>query len=30
VPGAGHFLGEEAPEATAELLLDWLSTLDLG
>ncbi|TNM68055.1 alpha/beta hydrolase [Streptomyces sp. NP160] len=30
VPGAGHFLGEEAPETTAELLLDWLSALELG
>nr|WP_255479456.1 alpha/beta hydrolase [Quadrisphaera sp. RL12-1S] len=30
VPGAGHFLGEEAPETTADLLLDWLGGLDLG
>lgn len=27
VPGAGHFLPEEAPEATTELLLDWLRGL---
>ncbi len=27
VPGAGHFLAEEAPERTTELLLDWLSSL---
>ncbi|MGQ7295205.1 alpha/beta fold hydrolase [Quadrisphaera sp. KR29] len=27
VPGAGHFLGEEAPATTTELLLDWLDGL---
>ncbi|NLE72476.1 MAG: alpha/beta hydrolase [Actinomycetales bacterium] len=27
VPGAGHFLPEEAPEQTTELLLDWLAGL---
>ncbi len=27
VPDAGHFLPEEAPDASAELLLDWLSSL---
>lgn len=27
IPAAGHFLPEEAPERTTELLLDWLSTL---
>ena len=26
VPGAGHFLTEEAPEETTRLLLDWLPT----
>lgn len=29
VPGAGHFLGEEAPEAVSELLVDWLGELRL-
>ena len=28
VPGAGHFLPEEAPEETARLLLTWLRSLD--
>ncbi|MCB2174268.1 MAG: alpha/beta hydrolase [Actinomycetales bacterium] len=28
VPEAGHFLPEEAAEATTSLLLDWLATLD--
>lgn len=27
VVGAGHFLAEEAPERTTDLLLDWLATL---
>jgi len=27
VPAAGHFLPEEAPEATSDLLLNWLSSL---
>ena len=27
IPGAGHFLAEEAPERTTALLLDWLSSL---
>ncbi|HZI98140.1 MAG TPA: alpha/beta hydrolase [Actinomycetales bacterium] len=27
VDGAGHFLAEEAPEATSALLLDWLDSL---
>ncbi|WP_188037263.1 alpha/beta fold hydrolase [Actinotalea sp. JY-7885] len=27
VPGAGHFLAEEAPERTTELLVDWLGSL---
>jgi pimeloyl-ACP methyl ester carboxylesterase len=27
VPGAGHFLPEEAPERTASVLLEWLGTL---
>lgn len=27
VPGAGHFLPEEAAEVTTSLLLDWLATL---
>ncbi len=27
VAGAGHFLAEEAPDRTTELLLDWLSAL---
>jgi pimeloyl-ACP methyl ester carboxylesterase len=29
VPGAGHFLPEEAPEETTRLLLAWLERLDL-
>lgn len=28
VPGAGHFLPEEAPEATTAALLGWLASLD--
>ena len=28
VPGAGHFLPEEAPEATTAALLTWLASLD--
>ena len=27
VPGAGHFLPEEAPERVSAVLLDWLATL---
>lgn len=30
VPGAGHFLAEEAPEQVTALLLDWLSSVAPG
>lgn len=30
IPGAGHFLPEEAPDAVNEVLLDWLATLPDG
>lgn len=28
VPGAGHYLAEEAPDAVTQLLVDWLDRLD--
>jgi pimeloyl-ACP methyl ester carboxylesterase len=28
VPGAGHYLPEEAPDAVTRLLVDWLDQLD--
>ena len=28
IPGAGHFLAEEAPDRVTELLVDWLDRLD--